>query len=99
MSITRRLYGALGSVDAMREDLDRAEEMYRKALALSEELGHKEGMASLCLNLGALYEGKGDMAAACAYLRKARDLWHEIGNPRKVRQSGVRLYEANCPDE
>ena len=39
-------YGNLGTIHAMRGDLDEAENMYRQALATNEELGRKEGMAA-----------------------------------------------------
>ncbi|MCG8509322.1 MAG: DUF4062 domain-containing protein, partial [Rhodospirillales bacterium] len=40
---TASAYGNLGILYATRGDLDRAEEMYRKALAINEALGRKEG--------------------------------------------------------
>ncbi len=48
-------YSNLGILYQTRSDLDQAEAMCNKALALDEELGRKEGMARDYGNLGILY--------------------------------------------
>ena len=80
----------------LRGDLARAEEMYRKALALYAEVGAaSDGMASTTGNLGFLYEDKGDLDTACAHWRKARDLWREIGNAGEVEKYEGGLRKAD----
>jgi tetratricopeptide (TPR) repeat protein len=66
------LYGFVG-------DLDRAEEMYRKGLALDEALGRKAGMASDYGNLGILYRTRGDLDRAEEMYRKSLALDEELG--------------------
>jgi len=53
--------------------------MYRKALAVNEELGRKEGMASQYGNLGILYETRGDLDRAEEMLKRARSIYISIG--------------------
>ena len=72
-------YGNLGIVYQTRGDLDKAEEMHRKALALNEELGRKEGMANAYGNLGNVYETRGDLHKTEEMYRKALALHEELG--------------------
>ncbi len=75
-------YGNLGIVHQRRGNLDEAEAMYRKALDLYEELGHKEGMARDYGNLGIVHQRRGNLDEAEALQRKALDLHKELGNKR-----------------
>jgi len=52
-----------------RGDLDGAEGMYRKALAIDEKLGHLEGMAIQYGNLGIVMKTRGDLDGAEAITR------------------------------
>ncbi|ACF43679.1 tetratricopeptide repeat protein [Pelodictyon phaeoclathratiforme] len=61
---TASAYGNLGILFQTRGELDRAEEMYLKALTINESLDHKEGMASDYGNLGNLYKTKGELDCA-----------------------------------
>ena len=72
-------YGNLGVLYWTRGDLDRAEEMMRNALAINEELGRKEGMASGYGNLGNLYETRGDLDRAEELLKQACSIYLTIG--------------------
>jgi Flp pilus assembly protein TadD len=72
-------YGNLGIVLQTRGDLDGAEAMYRKSLAIEEKLGRLEGMASQYGNLGILHELRGEMEPALQLWRKSRDLFARIG--------------------
>ena len=54
-------YGNLGLLRRARGDLDGAEEMYRKSLAIDEAMGRKEGMANQYGNLGNLLSDRGDL--------------------------------------
>ena len=86
-------YGNLGIVHATRGDLDRAEEMYRKALALNESLGRKEGMASLYGNLGNLYLTRGDLDRAEEMYANSLELFRQVGAKPKIEQVERMLAE------
>ncbi|PYO18725.1 MAG: hypothetical protein DMD88_17070 [Candidatus Rokuibacteriota bacterium] len=58
--------------------LDRAEEGYRKALTLAEQLGMRPLQAHCHLGLGRLYQRRGDGEAAAA-VATARDLFRSMG--------------------
>jgi hypothetical protein len=58
-------------------NLDRAEEGYRKALALAEQLGMRPLQAHCQLGLGRVYQRRGDGEAA-ALIAAARDLFHAM---------------------
>jgi tetratricopeptide (TPR) repeat protein len=69
----------LASVEMERvpPNLDRAEEGYRKALALAEQLGMRPLQAHCHLGLGRLYQRTGDREAAAA-ISAARDLFRAM---------------------
>ncbi|HEX7635256.1 MAG TPA: tetratricopeptide repeat protein, partial [Noviherbaspirillum sp.] len=62
-----------------RGELERAEEMYRKALAIEEALGRKEGMASDYGNLGILYWDRGELDRAEEMYRKSLAINEALG--------------------
>ncbi len=68
------LMNNLANLYLIRGDLDAAETEYRKAQALNETLGSKEGLASNYANLGNVYKTRGDLDAAEAEYRKAQAL-------------------------
>ena len=72
-------YGNLGLIYQTRGDLDEAEAMLKKSLAIEEALGRKEGMASDYGNLGLIYQTRGDLDQAEAMLKKSLGLFQEIG--------------------
>jgi len=67
----------LASIEVEREApaLDRAEEGYRKALALAEQLGMRPLQAHCHLGLGRLHRRTGNAEAAAAEVVAARDLY------------------------
>jgi class 3 adenylate cyclase/tetratricopeptide (TPR) repeat protein len=69
----------LASIEMEREApaLDRAEEGYRKALALAEQLGMRPLQAHCQLGLGRMYQRRGDGEAA-ALIAAARDLFQAM---------------------
>jgi class 3 adenylate cyclase/tetratricopeptide (TPR) repeat protein len=69
----------LASIEMEREQpiFDRAEEGYGKALALAEELGMRPLLAHCHLDLGRLYQRRGDPRAAAA-VAAARDLFRAM---------------------
>src|SRR5437867_39392 len=70
----------LAAIEMEREapTLDRAEEGYRKALTLAEQLGMRPLQAHCHLGLGRLYQRRGDGEAAAA-VATARDLFRSMG--------------------
>ena len=71
--------GNLGILYRTRGDLERAEEMYRKSLAINEKLGRKEGMANNYGNLGNVYRTRGDLEKAEEMALKALTMNEELG--------------------
>ncbi len=71
--------GNLGVLYQTRGDLAKAEEMHRKALAIDEQLGSKEGMAADYGNLGILRKTRGDLATAEEMYRKSLAIEQELG--------------------
>jgi len=70
----------LASIEVEREApaLDRAEEGYRKALALAEQLGMRPLQAHCHLGLGRLHRRTGNAEAAAAEVAAARDLYRAM---------------------
>ena len=56
--------------------------MYRDALEIHEEIGHKEGMASDYCNLGNVYLKRGDPDKAEEMYRDALEINDEIGHKK-----------------
>ena len=77
-------YGNLGLIYQTRGELDRAEEMHKMSLAINENLGRQEGMATTYTNLGLVAEDRGDVDRARELWTKARDLYAKIGIPHEV---------------
>jgi tetratricopeptide (TPR) repeat protein len=73
-------YRLLASVEIERESpaFERAEESYRKALALAEQLGMRPLQAHCHGGLARLYHRRGDPAAAAAAGATARDLYRAM---------------------
>ena len=82
--------GNLGVLYGKRGELDRAEEMYRNALAIDEDLGHKEGMANQYGNLGILYLTKGELDQAEEMFHKALAIDEDLG-----RKEGMASHYGN----
>ena len=76
--------GNLGLIYHTRGDLDRAEAMHLKALAVHEQLGHLEGMSNQYANLGLVYQDRGDLDRAEAMHLKALAL-----DKRRRRREGM----------
>ncbi len=75
--------------------------MYKKSLAIDEELGLKEGMASNYGNLGNVYKTRGDLKAAEEMYEKSLAIFTSIGNKimiRKVRSSIKQLTRLRKED-
>ena len=58
--------------------------MHKKSLALEEELGRKEGMASDYGNLGIVYRTRGDLDRAEEMYEKSLELFRQVGAAPKI---------------
>ncbi|MBI5765449.1 MAG: tetratricopeptide repeat protein [Planctomycetes bacterium] len=73
-------YRNLGLIYLTRGDLDRAEEMIRKSLAIDEKLGRLEGMAAVYGSLGAISQTRGDLDCAEEMYRKSLAINEKLGH-------------------
>jgi len=74
-------FGNLGNVYKRRGDLDGAEQMYKKALAIDEKLSRLEGIADNYGNLGVLCYTRGDLDGAEELYKKALAIDEKLGRP------------------
>jgi tetratricopeptide (TPR) repeat protein len=72
-------YGNLGLIMRSRGDLDEAERMHRKALAIDEKLARLVGMADNYGNLGLIMRIRGDLDEAERMHRKALAINEKLG--------------------
>ena len=86
--------GNLGVLYQTRGDLEEAEELYRKSLALERELGRKQGMASDYGNLGNLHKTRANMDFVYENQIKAKNLFAEIGSAGTVEKIAGWMDEA-----
>ena len=66
--------------------LDQAEEMHEKSLAIAENLGRQQDVASESGNLGSVAKQRGDLARARKLWTKARDPFAKVCMPPEVKQ-------------
>jgi tetratricopeptide (TPR) repeat protein len=74
------IYHQLGWTAQDRGRLEEAEHWYRKALAISEELGDRPGMATSYHHLGMTAQDRGRLEEAEDWYRKALAISEELGN-------------------
>jgi tetratricopeptide (TPR) repeat protein len=60
--------------------------MYKKALVIFERLSSLEGRAKSCINLGFLYEKRGDKKKAKEFWQNALVLYKQIGIPHMTKK-------------
>ncbi len=72
-------YGNLGLIYKTRGDLEQAESMHRKSLAINEKLRRKESIAIDYGNLGLIYQTRGDLDQAETMHRKSLAINEELG--------------------
>jgi tetratricopeptide (TPR) repeat protein len=76
-------YGNIGLVRELSDDFVGAEEMYRKSLAIHQELGDLDGVAQVQNNLGIIENRKGHFA-------RAEQLYHlALENGRKANRDDI----------
>ncbi len=71
--------GNLGQIERRRGNLDAAEDYHERSLAISEELGWKEGMAGNLGNLGLIEQMRGNLDAAEGYHERSLSIEEELG--------------------
>ncbi len=70
--------GNIGSVYLNLSDNSQALTYYQKALAISEEIGRRYGIASNLGNIGNVYQNLSDSPQALTYYQKALAIYEEI---------------------
>jgi predicted ATPase/class 3 adenylate cyclase len=70
-----------------------ADAAYRGALALSERLGDRAGMAMACNDLGEAAREAGDAQRAAALYERALGLWRELGDATGVSRAAQNLAQ------
>ena len=70
----------LGLIYQRRGELEKAEDMHNKALAISQQIGNKEGMAIQYGNLGVIYKTRGELEKAEDMQNKALEINQQLGN-------------------
>jgi tetratricopeptide (TPR) repeat protein len=75
--------------------VEKALEMFEKALAIHEEVGGKQGMAKIYGNMGIIHETRGDLDRACSYWQKSLDIFISISAKDKIDQVNEWIAE-NC---
>ena len=58
------MYGNIAVLLSQRGELEEAEKLYRKALAIREELGDKAGIALMLGNIGGRVSQRGELEEA-----------------------------------
>ncbi len=77
--------------------MDRAEEMYKKALAIDEKLGRQEGMAINYFNQGLIAKDRRNFETAREFWSKAQELYSKIGIPNEVQK--IEGWLAGLPEK
>ncbi len=67
--------------------------MYKKALAIDEEVGMREETAKAFVSLGKLYVTRGDLKAAEDMYNKALLIFMSLGNNAMVKEIAARIEE------
>lgn len=81
----------LGNVLLTRGDLDGAEVMFGRALAIEEQLGRMEGMANAYGNLGIVLDTRGDHERAERMFHKALAIHQELNNQQGMAKAYTNL--------
>jgi len=81
----------LGFLHCFIGDLERAEQMFRKALEIDEKLGRMGGVASHSGNLGLIYQLRGDVDRAEQMHRKSLEIEQKLGRMEGVAEDSGNL--------
>ncbi len=74
----------LGIIFQTKGEYDKAIELYRKSLKISEEIGDKQGIADAINNLGTFYYNKGEYDKAIELYQKRLQISEEIGDKLSI---------------
>jgi tetratricopeptide (TPR) repeat protein len=91
-----RLEAVRGQVDLVaqrRDELDEAEELFRKAADIAEEIGDRPGMAMTYHQLGMVEQWRGDLGSAEGWYRKALAIKEEIRDRPRMMSTYHQLGE------
>ncbi len=80
-------YADLGLIFKARGELDQAEKMHKKALAINEKLGRLEGMTTDYNNLGVVLQTRGDLDQAEVMHKKSLELNEILARQRGMANS------------
>ncbi len=78
------LLGNLGLIYQKKGDLDKAEQMHKKALGIDEKLRRLEGMANQYGNLGLIYQTRGDLDRAEKMYHRVLEIEEKLGRPHSI---------------
>jgi tetratricopeptide (TPR) repeat protein len=96
-------YHNLGNVAYRQSDYDQAVHYYRRALAIDEELGNRNGVAVSHHQLGVIAQARGDYTEAENHYERALEIHQELGNQEgaanTLSQIGTLLTETGRPRE
>jgi tetratricopeptide (TPR) repeat protein len=82
----------IGELYIEMEDLVKAEEYFKYALKLAEEIDSRLDLANVNCNLGLLYKRKGKKNMARQHWRKAQEIYRPV-DPDKYQQIRTQLLE------
>ncbi len=75
---------SLGSVCMQRNELDRAEELFRESMEISRSIGRKGGMLTSLQKLAELERARGDGVSALDHSLRAEELAREMGSMARL---------------
>lgn len=84
-------YSQLGLIYQTRDQLDKAEQMHRSALAIAEQLGRLEDVANQLGQLGAVHEMRGQVDLAGTMYRRALEIHEQLGRLEGMANQYVNL--------
>ena len=76
----------IGYVYYSKSNYEKAGEYYKKSLKISEEIGDKEGISIILLNLGSVSRCLGNYFEALDYFKKSMKIAEEIGDKQGMSQ-------------
>ena len=74
-------------IHQMRGEFEKAEELYKRSLDISEKLGDKKGTAASLHQLGTIYEELGGYKEAEKWYIKSLDIKRSLGDKHGIAQS------------
>jgi len=76
---------------AVRGDYPKALDHYQRSLKIKEEIGNKNGIASLLGNIGNIYENQGDYPKALDYYQRSLKIREEIDDKNGIATSLISI--------